>query len=130
MSVKKIGERTNILKQQAFTLCQIKPNQILPPEMQKTDQSILPAFLLCLKRTTHKPLKVAAAKSISSSVYVTGTTCFDECFLFYVIAARNHFLFKVNSYSETFEAGAFFEANVLKEVRILCVFSTISIWCL
>ena len=70
---------------------------------------------------------MAAAKSISSSVYVTGATCLDECFLFYVITGRNHFLFKVNSYSETFEAGALFEANILKEVRILCVISTISI---
>ena len=62
VSVKKIGERTNILKQQAFTLCQIKPNQILPPEMQKTDQSILPAFLLCLKRNDPQTFKSGSCK--------------------------------------------------------------------
>ena len=32
---------------------------------------------------THKPLKVAVAKIVFSSVYVIGTTCFDECFSFH-----------------------------------------------
>ena len=35
---------------------------------------------LVWKETIYKPLKVAAAKSLFSSVYVIGTTCFDECF--------------------------------------------------
>ena len=29
------------------------------------------------KETTHKPSKVAAAKSVSSGVYVINTTCFE-----------------------------------------------------
>ena len=33
------------------------------------------------KETNHKPLKVAAAKTFFSIVYVIGTTCFDECVL-------------------------------------------------
>ena len=32
------------------------------------------------KETTHKPLKMAAAKILFSGVYVIGTTCFDEWF--------------------------------------------------
>ena len=32
------------------------------------------------KETTHKPLKVAAAKTLFSSAYVITATCFDECF--------------------------------------------------
>ena len=37
---------------------------------------------LYLKKKTHKPPKAAAAKNLSSSVYVIDATCFDECFLF------------------------------------------------
>ena len=48
-------------------------------------------FYFVGKETTHKPLKVAAVKTLFSSVYVTGTTSFDECFLFYVITGRHHF---------------------------------------
>ena len=32
------------------------------------------------KETTHKPLKEAGVKTFFSSVHVTGTTCFNECF--------------------------------------------------
>ena len=46
------------------------------------------------KETTHKPLKVAVAKSLFSSVYVIGTTCFDECFSFDVITRRHYFSWK------------------------------------
>ena len=62
----------------------------------QTDQSIPRVFSLCLKRTTHKPLKVAAAKILSCSVYVIGTTFFDECFLFYMITERHYFSIKIN----------------------------------
>ena len=34
-------------------------------------------FYFVWKETTHKPLKVAAAKTLLSSVYVIGATCFD-----------------------------------------------------
>ena len=37
-------------------------------------------FYFIWKGTTHKPLKVAAAKTFFSSVYVIGTTYLDECF--------------------------------------------------
>ena len=39
-------------------------------------------FYFVCKETTHKPLKVAAIKTLFSSVYVIGTTSFDEYFLF------------------------------------------------
>ena len=41
-----------------------------------------------------KPLKVAAVKKSFPSVYITNTTCFDECFLFHVITERHNFLYK------------------------------------
>ena len=40
---------------------------------------------------TNKPLQVAAAKTLFSSVYVIGTTFFAECFLFYVITGTHYF---------------------------------------
>ena len=46
------------------------------------------------KELTHKPLAVAAAKSLFSSVYIIGTTYFDECFSFYVITKRHYFKWK------------------------------------
>ena len=46
------------------------------------------------KEAIYKPLKVAAAKSLFSSVYVIGTTCFDECFLFFVISGWHYFSWK------------------------------------
>ena len=69
---------------------------VLPLKMQRrlTEQSIPHFFTLSEKETTHKPLKVAAAKTLFSSMYVTGTTCFDECFFdecFHVIIGRHYF---------------------------------------
>ena len=43
------------------------------------------------KKTTRKTLKVAASKPFFFSVYVIGTTCFDECFLFHVITGKYDF---------------------------------------
>ena len=51
-------------------------------------------FLICIKKTTRKPSKVAAAKKFSPGVYVIDTTCFDERFLFHGIAGRHYFLYK------------------------------------
>ena len=66
----------------------------LPLEIQKglkqTKVCHTFSYFIC-KETTHKPLKVAAAKSHFSGVYIIGTTCFDECFSFYVITKRHYF---------------------------------------
>ena len=120
MSVTKIGENTtNILKLLFFTLNLyfLTSNQIstyrklnlpltssiyfvfLPLEIQKRleQTKVYHAFSYFVwKETTHKPLKVAAAKTLFSSVYVIGTTCFNECFLFYVITGRHYFSWKIN----------------------------------
>ena len=72
----------------------------LPLEMQKRlkQTKLWHAFsyfiLYYIKETTHKSLKVAAAKSLFCSVYIIGTTCFDECFSFYVITKRHYFSWK------------------------------------
>ena len=59
------------------------------------DKRMTCIFLLCIKKkTTHKSLKVAAAKSLFSSVYVIGTTGLDACFSFYVIAKRHYLSWK------------------------------------
>ena len=120
MSTTKIGENTtNILKLLHFTinLHFVTSNQIstyrklnlphtsiiyfafLPLEMQKwlEQTKIYHTFSYFVwKETTHKPLQVPAAKTLFSSVYVIGTTCFDECFLFYVITGRHYFSWKIN----------------------------------
>ena len=51
-----------------------------------TDQIYDTTF--CLKKTTHKPLKVAAAKNLFSSGYVIGNPCFDERFSLRVVTQR------------------------------------------
>ena len=66
----------------------------LPLEMQKktqADQSMPSDFLLCLKRKTHKALKVAAVNSLFSNMYVIGTAYFVECFSFSVVTKRHCF---------------------------------------
>ena len=98
-------------------------------KMTRTGNYILRIFLLCEKRNDLQTFTKPAAKPFSS-VYVVGTTCFDECFLFYVITGRHYFSLKINFSLRDFFKGyvtAFFEGSVLKEVRILCVISTITI---
>ena len=102
-----------------------------PLEMQKRleQTKVYHAFShFVWKETTHKPLKVAAARTLFSSVYVITTTCFDECFysMWYLKKIVFH-----ESLSLLWEChvAAFFEASVLQEVRILSFISTITIWC-
>ena len=114
-SATKIGENTtNISKLLFFTinLHFVTSNQIsiyrklnlpltnsiyfvfLPLEMQKRlkQTKVWHAFSYFIwKKTSHKPLKLAAAKSLFSSVYIIDTTCFNECFSFYVITRRHYF---------------------------------------
>ena len=116
----KIGENiTNILKLLYFTinLHFVTSNQaftdgklnlpstssiyvaFLPLEMQKWLQQIKIYHTFSYfvwKETTYKPLQVPAAKTLFSSVYVIGATCFDERFLFYVITGRHYSSWKIN----------------------------------
>ena len=48
-------------------------------------------FYFIWKETTHKPSKVTAAKTHLLNVYVIGTACFDQVFLFVVITRRHFF---------------------------------------
>ena len=43
--------------------------------------------------TTHKPLKVAAPKTLFPIVYVIGKTYFDEYFLLHLTTERHYFSF-------------------------------------
>ena len=68
-------------------------------------------------------LIVTYAKNVFCSVYVIGITCFDQCFLFYVITGRHYVFYKSLSLLwvvfQPLYVVAFFEATLLKEVRIL-----------
>ena len=155
MSAPKIGENTtNILKLLFFTmnLHFFIWNQLItfrklnlplissvffaffPLEMQKRleQTKVYHAFShFFWKETTHKPLKVAAARTLFSSVYVITTTCFDECFLFYGYLKKIAFHESVSLLWDCFKrhVAAFFEASVLQEVRILHFISAITVWC-
>ena len=72
----------------------------------RTDQSILQAFLLCLKRNVYKHLKLAAAKKSFPSVYIINKTCFDECFLVHVFLVHNWKTLFFNKFSVTQRFGA------------------------
>ena len=55
----------------------------LPLEMQrklKQAKVYHSLFHFVWKETTHKPLKVAAPKTLFSSVYIIDKTCLNECF--------------------------------------------------
>ena len=53
-------------------------------------QSILLFLYSLVKEMTDKPSNVTAATNLFFSVYVIGMTCFNECFLFYVITERHY----------------------------------------
>ena len=78
-------KRLNIYKSQAAFFCHFTSRNA---KKTQTDQSMSRVFL---QEMTHKPLKVASAKSFFSTLYVIGTTCFVECFSFYVITKRHYF---------------------------------------
>ena len=48
-------------------------------------QSIMHFLYSLVKEMTNKPLNVTATANLFFSVNVIGMTCFNECFLFYVI---------------------------------------------
>ena len=62
----------------------------------RADQRMLHFFLFffCIffVETNDNNPNVTTATNLFSSVYVVGMTCFDECFLFYVITKRQYFL--------------------------------------
>ena len=73
-------------------------------------------FLICPNLNDSQPFKSSSWKDFFIA------TCFDECFLFYVITGRRYFFKKVCRYCEIFSTvilPSFFKKSVLKEVRIL-----------
>ena len=54
-------------------------------------------FYSVWKQTSHKPLKVAAAKKVFHKCVIIDKTCFDECFFFHVITERHYFLYKFSA---------------------------------
>ena len=80
---------------------------VLSVEMQKRLQQTKVCYSFSYfvwKETTHKPLKVEAAKTLFSSVCVIGTTCFDECFFILCDNWKTSVFVKFYRCSETFEA--------------------------
>ena len=78
-----------------------------PLEMQKRLKQIkvYHAFShFVWKDTTHKPLKLPAARTLFFSVYVIATNCFSQCFLFCVIPERHCFSWKFIIASRLFQA--------------------------
>ena len=65
-------------------------------------------FLLCLKRNDPQTFNVAAPKSLFSSVYIIGRTCFDKRFSFYVITGRHYFSWKFIVTLGLFQASFYF----------------------
>ena len=82
-------------------------------------------IILCslgaLTETSHKPLKVEAAKKSFPGVYIIDTTCFDECFLFHVMTGRYYFQNKSIVTQRLVQRPCYWVlvTSVLKEVRIL-----------
>ena len=81
----------------------------------QADQSYYTRYFFW-KKTTHKLLKVEAAKTLFFSVHVIDMTCFNELFLFQVITGRHYF----SSWSLIWDCFychivAFLEASVLNE---------------
>ena len=80
------------------------------------------------KETNHKFLKVAAAEILFSGAYVIGTTCFDDilCGNWKDITFHEKLMLLWDLFCA--QSCWFLRNQCLKEFRILCVISTITIW--
>ena len=56
-----------------------------------TDQSTLQVFFLCIKRNDSQTFKSSSRKKLFVRVHVIDTTCYNECFLFYLITESHCF---------------------------------------
>ena len=88
-------------------------------------------FYSVSKETSHKPLKVAAAKKKLPNVCTIDTTCFDECSLFHVITGRHYLLYSF-IYQRLYNrrelrSKNFYFLNVLNKIYLLIVFFTLSV---
>ena len=94
--------------------------------------AFFPIFFFCIfffVETNDNNPNVTTATNLFSSVYVVGMTCFDECFLLYVITERPYFL---KSFSLL---GGFFQPllrpleEVFRKRSAFYVISTITVQC-
>ena len=141
MSSTKIDEnKTNILKLlfflNKFTLCRIKRNIYLQKTSRnakktQTDQGIPRALLLCLKRNDPQTFKSGICKNPFLRCACYWHNLLRWIFLSYVITGRHYFHESLLLLWDFFKhhVASFFEASVLKEIRILCVISIITTWC-
>ena len=155
MSTTKVGENiTNILKLLFFTinLHFVVSKQIsgyrklnllrtssvylvfLPLEVQRRLQQtkVYHEFShFVWKETTHKPLKATSAKTLFSNVFVIYTTSLMNNFYSVWKLEDITFLEKLRLHWDFLKrhGATFFEASVLKEVRISYVICRITIWC-
>ena len=155
MSSTKIDEnKTNILKLlfflNKFTLCHIKRNiylqktkfdshkQYIFPQLTsrnakktQTDQGIPRALLLCLKRNDPQTFKSGICKNPFLRCACYWHNLLRWIFLSYVITGRHYFHESLLLLWDFFKhhVASFFEASVLKEIRILCVISIITTRC-
>ena len=136
------GNTTNILKcyfSNKFTLSHIRLNICISKisfsflkqylfgllfcrnaKKTRIDQ-IIPLYFVW-NETSHKPLKVAAAKKSFPGVYIIDTTCFDKFFLFHVMTGRHYFKNKsivTHRFSTTAMLLRSLQQVFLKEVSIL-----------
>ena len=87
-----------------------------------TDQSILPTFLLSLKRSVSKTLEKSSCKKVFPKCVFYGSNLLRECFSFLVITGRHSFSIQSCGYPEVWcnrHVAEFFEISILKEVCII-----------
>ena len=148
MSATKIGKnRTNILKllfftinlhfatsNQMFTYRKASHKQYLfrllttrNAKKTWTDQSIPRAFLLCLKRNDPQTFKSGSCKNPFLQCVRYWYNLLQWMFFILYDNWKTLLIMKNNRYSEIFVSAMLLLS--LKEVRILCVISTITVWC-
>ena len=88
-------------------------------------------FYSALTETNQKPSKVGPARNPVLSLYVTGTTCFDECFLLHVITGKQYFLCKFEVTLRFFSTVMLLRSlkHVLRKIFWSCVTSKITPRC-
>ena len=87
-----------------------------------TDQSILQAFLLCLKINVSRTFKSSSCKKLFPKLVYHWYNLLRWIFFIPCDNCKQYFFTKINRYPEAWcnrHVAAFFQTSVLKEVRIL-----------
>ena len=89
-------------------------------------------FVTSNQLSTYRKLNLHLTSSVYFKVYhAFAKTCFDECFLFYVIPERHCFSRKFIVALRLFWAPCccFLWSQCIARIRILCFITAITIWC-